>query len=87
MLKILVFETWHNGELVKTFCKLFYYRHLFEQMVSISHLVDDEEHIPYVECDVPAFVRVKYDIAHGAFPNPVEIQTDKVAVCVDDRAS
>ena len=61
--------------------------HLFEQMIGICYLVDGEEDVADVERDVAADLRIENDVAHCAFPHAVEIQTDEVAVSVDDRAA
>ena len=56
-------------------------------MVSVRHLVDGEEDVSDVEGNVSAYFRIEDDIAHCAFPHPVEVDSDQVAVGVDHRTS
>ena len=56
-------------------------------MVSICNLVDDEEDVSDVQTDVAAEVRVKIDVTHRAFPNSIEVYTDKVSVSIDYRTA
>ena len=67
--------------------ELFHKCHLINEIAGSSNLLDGEEDIAYVKRDVAAYLWVKYDIAHGSFPYTVEVQSDKVAVCIDYRAS
>ena len=51
----------------------------------MSYLVDNEKEVTDVKGDIPADIRIEHDVTHGAFPDTVEVDTDKVAVSVDDR--
>lgn len=66
---------------------LLYEHHFLQQMVCAGKLVNGKQDITDVKRDVAAVVRVEDDVAHRAFPDAVEIQTDQVAVLIDYRAS
>ncbi len=59
--------------------------HLIEQVGGTSDFVHDEKQVANVQGDVPAHLRIECDVAHRAFPDAVEIDTDEVAVSVDHR--
>ena len=56
-------------------------------MVRIAYHVDDEEDVADVQGDVAAEIGVKLDVAHGAFPDAVEVDADQAALGVDDGAA
>ena len=49
--------------------------------------VHDEQKVTDVKGYIPAHLGIESDVAHRAFPNPIEVDTDKVAFRVDDRGS
>ena len=61
--------------------------HLVNQVAGASIFVDEKEHEADVETDVAADVGIELQVAHCAFPNAVEIQTDKVAVGIERGAA
>ena len=61
--------------------------HLVDEVGSAADLVDDEKGVTDIEADVPAEVRVKLDVAHGALPHSVEVDADQAALAVYDRTA
>ena len=56
-------------------------------MTRSGYLVDDKEHIAYVQGDIAAIVRIEYDVTHGPFPDPVEIYSDQISVRIRNAAA
>ena len=50
----------------------------------MAYLLDIEKQVADVQRDVPADVGVVHEIAHGPFPDTVEVDSYKVAVPVED---
>ena len=46
----------------------------------MTDFVDDEQQVTHIQRDVAADARIEGDIAHGTFPDAVEIDADQVAV-------
>lgn len=61
--------------------------HLVDEIACSADLLDCKEDIAYIERDVPADFRVKYDVAHCSFPYAVEVEADQISVLIDDRTS
>ena len=61
--------------------------HFVKEVGCLTNLLDGEEHISDVKADVAAEVHVEVDVAHCAFPYPVEVYSDQVAVSIQDRAA
>ena len=66
---------------------LLHEHHLIQQVICAGEFVDGEQDIADVQGDVAAIVRVEDDVAHGSFPDTVEIQTYQVTVLVYHRAT
>lgn len=57
--------------------------HLFNKMIRFTDLVNNEQDIPDIEGYVAAERRIELDIAHSAFPYPVEIDTYQTALGIN----
>ena len=71
----------------RTAVLLFHDGHLVYQMFGTGKLVDDKEAVADVEADVAAVVGIEEEVAHGAFPATVEVDTDKLAIGIEHRAA
>jgi hypothetical protein len=61
--------------------------HLPDQVSRPGVFIHDKQHITNVYHNIPANGGVIVDIAHRSFPNPVEIDPNKVPVSIQRRAS
>ena len=62
-------------------------KHLIHKPLGIPDLLDQEEQVADVQGDVAAYFRIEMNVAHRAFPDPVEIESYQLAVRIQDRAS
>jgi hypothetical protein len=65
-----------------TFISFFHHLHLLNQAGCAAEFVYDKKYITGIDHDIPANSGVVVQVAHGAFPYPVEIEPDEVAVCI-----
>src|SRR5262245_4807691 len=63
-----------------------YELHLLDEPLGPCVLVNDEQDIANIHHNIPADPGVIVDVAHGPFPNPVEIEPDEVTPGVKCRA-
>ena len=56
-------------------------------MFAFANSFDNPKYIADVAGNIAANAAVEEVIAHGAFPNPVEIEADEFAFSVEDRTS
>ena len=61
--------------------------HLVKQIGSMAYMFDIEQQVSDIQRNVAANRRVIDNVAHRTLPNPVKVNSDKVAVCVNDRAA
>lgn len=50
-------------------------RNFLNEMFGTGKFIDDKQHITDIDGDVTALVGVVLDVAHGAFPATIEVQT------------
>ena len=58
--------------------------HFFQQPLCMANLFYDEQQVPDVQRDVAAELGIEGEVAHGAFPNTVEVDTYQFAVGIED---